>query len=46
MDLSKVFDMINNQLLIAKLYAHGVTKDAREIICDYVSDRWQRSQIT
>ena len=39
MDLSKAFDTINHQLLVAKLYAYGFTKYAQELILDYLSDR-------
>ena len=45
MDLSKAFDTINHQLLIAKLYAYGFRKDALELILDYLSNRWQRTKI-
>ena len=45
MDLSKAFDTINHQLLIAKLNAYGFSKDALELMLDYLSDRWQRTKI-
>ena len=45
MDLSKAFDTINHQLLIAKLHAYGFSKDALEIILNFMSDRWQRTKI-
>ena len=45
MDLSKAFDTINHQLLIAKLHAYGFSKDALELILSYLSDRWQRVKI-
>ena len=45
MDLSKAFDTINHQLLIAKLYAYGFGKDALELILNYLSDRWHRTKI-
>ena len=45
MDLSKAFDTINHELLIAKLYAYGFSKDALELINSYMSDRWQRTKI-
>ena len=44
MDLSKAFDTINHKLLIAKLHAYGFSRDALEIIYDYLSDRWQRTR--
>ena len=37
MDLSKTFDTINHQLLIAKLHAFGFNKDALELILGYLS---------
>ena len=39
MDLSKAFDTINHQLLIAKLNAYGFSDSALEIILSYLSDR-------
>ena len=45
MDLSKAFDTINHQLLIAKLYAYGFSKDSLELIFNYLSDRWHRTKI-
>ena len=41
MDLSKAFDTINHELLIAKLHAYGFSKDALTLIASYLSDRWQ-----
>ena len=45
MDLSKAFDTINHELLIAKLNAYGFSKDALKLIFSYMSDRWQRIKI-
>ena len=45
MDLSKAFDTINHELLIAKLEAYGFAKDSLKIILDYLSDRWQRTKV-
>ena len=45
MDLSKAFDTINHELLIAKLYACGFSKDAVKLINSYMYDRWQRTKI-
>ena len=45
MDLSKAFDTINHELLIAKLHAYGFSQDALQIIHSYLSDRWHRTKI-
>ena len=45
MDLPKASDTINHELLIAKLYAYGFSKDALKLIHSYLSDRWQRTKI-
>ena len=45
MDLSKAFDTINHDLLIAKLEAYGFDKNSLNIIKDYLSDRWQRTKV-
>ena len=45
MDLSKAFDRLNHELLIAKLEAYGFDKSALVILLSYLSDRWQRTKI-
>ena len=45
MDLSKAFDTINHELLIAKLYANGFSREFLELTLDYLSNRWQRTKI-
>ena len=45
MDLSKAFDTSNYELLIAKLYAYGFSKDALKLINSYMSDHRQRTKI-
>ena len=45
MDLSKAFDTINHELLIAKLEAYGFGESALEIVLSYLSDRWQRTKV-
>ena len=45
MDLSKAFDTLDHNLLIAKLYAYGFKKSALRLIKSYLSDRWQRTKI-
>ena len=45
MDLSKAFDTINHELMIAKLSAYGLDKNSLKIILSYLKDRWQRTKI-
>ena len=45
MDLSKAFDTINHELLIAKLHAYGFSKDALLLLLSYLSDRWQQVKV-
>ena len=45
MDLSKAFDCMNHQLLIAKLDAYGFGKNSLLIIESYLSNRWQRVKV-
>ena len=45
MDLSKAFDTIKHELLIAKLHAYGFTLDALELIQNFLNDRWHRTRI-
>ena len=45
MDLSKAFDCLNHDLLIAKLHAYGFSKSSLKIIMSYLKDRWQRTKI-
>ena len=45
MDLSKAFDTINHELMIAKLHAYGFNTNTLEIILDYLSNCWQRIKI-
>ena len=45
MDLSKAFDCMNHELLLAKLYAYGFKKDSIKIIHSYLNNRWQRVKI-
>ena len=45
MDLSKAFDTINHELLIAKLHAYGFSKEALTLILSYLTNRWQRVKI-
>ena len=44
-DLSKAFDTINHDLLLAKLKAYGFSKQALSFMCSYLKNRRQRVQI-
>ena len=44
-DLSKAFDCIMHDLLIAKLQAYGFDDDSLNFICNYFVDREQRIKI-
>ena len=45
MDLSKAFDTINHELLIAKLYVYGFSIETLEAVLSYLEERWQRVKI-
>ena len=45
MDLSKAFDCIRHDLLIAKLHAYGFSQEALALINDYLTNRQQRVKV-
>ena len=44
MDLSKAFDTINHELLIAKLHAYDFENSALKLLLHYLSNRWKRTK--
>ena len=45
MDLSKAFDTLNHELLVAKLHASGFGKESLMLLISYLSNCWQRAKI-
>ena len=45
MDLSKAFDTLNHELLIAKLSAYGFSRESLNLVHSYLTNRWQRTKI-
>ena len=44
-DLSKAFDCLSHELLLAKLHAYGFSIAALRLIHSYLTNRWQRTKI-
>ena len=45
MDLSKAFDCLDHDLLIAKLHAYGFSRSALELIYSYLNERKKRVKV-
>ena len=45
MDLSKAYDCLPRDLMVAKLEAYGLAKESLQLISDYLSYRKQRTKI-
>ena len=45
MDLSKAFDTLNHDLLIAKLHAYGFDIKTLKLLHSYLTKRWQRTKV-
>ena len=45
MDLSKAFDTIDHELLLAKLHTYGFDRNSLLLVKSYLSNRWQRTKV-
>ena len=46
MDLSKAFDTIKHDLLIAKHYAYDFNKESLKFLYNYLSNTWRKTKIS
>ena len=46
LDLSKAFDCLPHKLLLCKLHAYGVSRDACDLLCSYLTNRIQRVKMS
>ena len=44
LDLSKAFDCLPHKLLLCKLHAYGVSRDACGLFCSYLTNRTKESK--
>ena len=44
-DLSKAFDCLSQDLLIAKLHVYRIDLTSLKLLQDYLSNRWQRTEV-
>ena len=44
-NLSKPFDYLSHDLLIAKLHAYGIDLLSLKLLQDYLSNRWQKTKV-
>ena len=46
LDLSNAFDCLPHKLLLCKLHAYGVSRNACDLLCSYLTNRSQRVKIS
>ena len=45
MEMSKAFDTLNRDILIAKLHAYCFLEESLKLIKSYLTNRWQRTKV-